>query len=128
MTVVLVALAAAGGAVARYAVQSAVGARFGARFPWGTWLVNVSGSFLLGALVGGALTLGSPGVYTTVLGTGFLGGYTTFSTWMLECVRLLESRRHSAAFVYLLGSWLTGVVAAGVGVALGVAATAASGQ
>jgi fluoride exporter len=122
VTFVLVAAAAACGAVARYAVQVWIESRVRRRIPWGTWAVNVSGSFALGLVVGAAVQHDLAPAYATVLGTGFLGAYTTFSTWMYETVVLLERRRYGAALWYLLGSWLTGVLAAGAGLALALRA------
>jgi fluoride exporter len=76
----------AAGALARFRVDSAVSARFPGSFPLGTFVVNLSGSFLLGAFVG----LSLPHRVMFILGTGFTGGYTTFSTWMVESARLGE--------------------------------------
>ena len=72
------------GAVARFRVDSAVSARLPSAFPLGTLVVNLTGSFALGILVGASATHR----IAFVLGTGFLGGYTTFSTWMVESERL----------------------------------------
>ncbi len=70
-------------------------ARTGGRLPWGTALVNLSGAFVLGVIVGAA-----PGhAFALIVGTGFLGAYTTFSTWMLESLLLGESGRSNAAVV-----------------------------
>ncbi|HWT24909.1 MAG TPA: fluoride efflux transporter CrcB [Solirubrobacteraceae bacterium] len=81
-----VAVFGALGAAARFHVDSAVSARFRGDFPLGTLVVNLTGTFALGALVGGGLTER----LAFILGTGFLGGYTTFSTWMVESERLGE--------------------------------------
>ena len=81
-----VALFGALGAVARFQVDAAVSARFPSDFPIGTFVVNLTGAFPLGLLVGAAV----PHRVLLVLGTGFLGGYTTFSTWMVESERLGE--------------------------------------
>ena len=75
------------GAVARFRVDMAVSARLPSDFPLGTLIVNLSGTVPLGLLVGAAL----PHRTLLVLGTGFLGGYTTFSTWMVESERLGEA-------------------------------------
>lgn len=74
------------GAVARFRVDGAVSARFPSDFPLGTFAVNLSGSFGLGVLVG----LSASHRVAFILGTGFAGGYTTFSTWMVEGERLGE--------------------------------------
>jgi CrcB protein len=75
------------GAVARFRVDSAVSARAAGAFPVGILLVNLTGSFGLGLLVGASV--GHTAAF--VLGTGFAGGYTTFSTWMADSLRLGES-------------------------------------
>lgn len=81
------------GSILRYLADNALPARLRQRFPWGTALVNLTGSFLLGALVGAA-SHGVPGFWVDVLGIGVLGGFTTFSTASIETVRLaLEGRK-----------------------------------
>jgi fluoride exporter len=110
-----VALAAAIGAAARYALDFYITSHRPHPFPWGTFAVNISGSLGLGLLVGWALVHElSPG-YRIVLGTGFLGAYTTFSTWMLETVRLLERGEHGLALLNAAGSWVAGTAAAALG-------------
>lgn len=116
-TVVWAGAAALGGlgAVTRYAVDNAVTARVRTHFPWGILLVNLTGSFALGVLVGAAV--GSDTMF--LAGTGFLGGYTTFSTWMVQTERLGDEGRG----VLMLANWIVpmiaGLVAAGTGWALG---------
>ena len=77
----------AAGAYARFAVAAAVTARQPGDFPWGTFVVNLTGGFALGVLTGAGVT----GDAIFVLGTGFMGGYTTFSTWMVERTYLFVS-------------------------------------
>ena len=105
---------AAAGAYTRFAVAAAVTARRPGDFPWGTFAVNLSGGFALGVLTGAGVT----GSALFVLGTGFMGGYTTFSTWMVETQRLGEDAEIRLALVYLLGSMLAGLAATGAGWAL----------
>jgi CrcB protein len=104
----------AAGAYTRFAVAAAVTARRPGDFPWGTFAVNLSGGFALGVLTGAGVT----GSALFVLGTGFMGGYTTFSTWMVEAQRLGEDAEIGLAVVYLLGSMLAGLAATGAGWAL----------
>lgn len=88
MTIVLVCLGAALGAPARFLTDQAVQARFGTRFPWGTFTVNVVGSLLLGALLGAAEHLAVPPALVAGVGTGFCGALTTYSTFGGETVAL----------------------------------------
>lgn len=117
MTVLLLTLAGGLGAVCRLLVDGAVRARWGSRRPYGTLLVNVSGSLLLGLLTGLVLDRGAPGALRAVLGTGFCGGYTTFSTASLETVRLLAERR-VAALAYAAGTLVLTLLAAAAGLLL----------
>jgi fluoride exporter len=103
------------GALARFRVGGAVATRLVSDFPAGTFVVNMTGGFVLGLLTG--LSLSSN--LTLVLGTGFLGGYTTFSTWMVEAQRLGEDDEQVLLYVYLFGSMLAGLGAAGAGWLLG---------
>lgn len=110
------AVAALGGAgaVSRHLVDAAVTLRAGRAFPWGILIVNVSGAFALGLLAGA-----EPGADALRLaGTGFLGAFTTFSTWMLQSRDLIAGGRRRHATLYLLGSLAAGLVAAAVGRAL----------
>jgi fluoride exporter len=107
----------AAGAYARFSVAAAVTARRPGDFPWGTFVVNLSGGFVLGALTG----LGVTGNALLVFGTGFLGGYTTFSTWMVETQRLGEDAAFGQSAAYLFGSMLAGLAATGAGWALAAA-------
>jgi fluoride exporter len=103
------------GAVARYLVDRLVSARAGARYPAGILAVNLSGSALLGLLAGVALR----GDALLLAGTALLGSYTTFSTWMLDCLRLREADRRVAAAANLAGSLVLGLAAIALGRALG---------
>lgn len=118
MTVVLVAVAAFAGAVCRYAVDLAVQHRTGGRRPLGTLVVNVSGSLALGLLVGVSLHHGLDAGVRAVVGTGFLGAYTTFSTFALETVRLVEEGTSLDALTHAAVSTMLGLAAAGAGLAL----------
>lgn len=110
-----VALAGGVGAVLRYLVDNALPAHWKARFPWGTFVVNVTGSFAIGVLVG--LTAPDDAM-RTIAGVGLLGGYTTFSTASLETVRLLGQRRGWATLANGFGMLIACVAAAVVGLAL----------
>ena len=112
-----VAVFGALGAVARFRVDSAVSTRVASDFPLGTLVVNLTGSFALGVLVGAAVSHR----VAFLLGTGFMGGYTTFSTWMVESVRLGEVGNVAALLGNLGFSMLAGFGVAAAGFYLGQA-------
>ena len=114
---VLLSVAGGVGAVLRFVVDGLVRDRIGARLPWGTAIINISGSLALGLLTG-FLTRGMPPEVLLVLGTGVLGGYTTFSTASIETVRLLQQRRIGASLLYGVGVLVLSVAAALLGIAL----------
>lgn len=107
------------GATSRYLLDAYVGVRFPSTLPWGTFLVNMSGSLVLGIVAGVVTFGGGPGALKAVLGTGFCGAYTTFSTFSVETVRLIEERELYGAAANVIVSLLTGVLCAGAGLALG---------
>jgi CrcB protein len=118
MLVLGIALAGAVGAPTRYLVDGVVVERTGARLPVGTFVINVTGSFALGLLTGLALYHAFPSTPRTILGTGFIGAYTTFSTFAYETVRLAEEGARRAALRMLLASLVVPALAAGLGLAL----------
>ena len=111
-----VALLGGAGAVFRFLVDRAVSSRVARPFPFGTLVVNLSGALLLGFLAGLAL----PPHLALLAGTGFVGSYTTFSTWMLETQRLTEERQMWAAVANIVVSLVLGLAAAGLGLSIGV--------
>jgi len=113
----LLSVAGGVGAALRLLVDGAVRDRLGARLPWGTALINLTGSFVLGLLTGWA-GHGLPEPVLLVVGTGLLGGYTTFSTASVETVRLLQQRRYAASLGYGLGVLVLSVALALAGIAL----------
>lgn len=115
----LVAVAGGVGAVSRFVLDGLIRSRIATLVPAGTFVINVSGSLLLGFVTGLVLIGAEPTDFRVVLGTGFLGGYTTFSTAMIETVRLLQQRRWVAAGVNGIGMLLLGLGAAVLGVFLG---------
>lgn len=118
---VFLAVAVAGGvgAAVRLLLDEAISIGGRSDVPWATVIINVSGSFLLGFLTG--LTVGQlvPESWHLVIGSGFLGGYTTFSTASFETVRLLQERRWRTGVLHGLGMLLAAASAAGVGLWLG---------
>ena len=106
----VVALGGAAGAMARYGVDSAILRAAGPGFPWGTVTVNLIGSLLLGLLIGAA----AHGLHLSqemraLVVTGFLGAFTTFSTFSLNTVTLIERGESLQALGYVLGSVMFGI-------------------
>ncbi|MFN8233068.1 MAG: fluoride efflux transporter CrcB [Actinomycetota bacterium] len=119
-TIVGVAAAGALGALARYGLGGLIAQRFPTLFPWDTLVINVSGSFVLGLLFV-VLTerWNAPPMLRTALTIGFLGAYTTFSTFSLETVRLLEDASYGLAMLNVGASLALGLGAAWLGLTLG---------
>jgi len=110
----LIAVAGGLGAVARFTVDGQVARVNRSGLPLGTLVVNVTGSFLLGLVTGWLLT-GAAGESAAILGTGFLGGYTTFSTASVEAARLVRAGRGWGALWHAGGMLVLGLAAAGLG-------------
>ena len=113
----MIAVAGAAGALARYGIGNAVGVR---TFPWATLAINVVGSFLLGLLLQAA-TGRLDDDLRVALAVGFLGAFTTFSTFGYETVAMLRDGRAAAAALYVVASVVVGVGAAAVGWRVGAA-------
>lgn len=94
--VLWVGLAGSAGAVARFVLDGMIRSRRTSEFPWATIIVNVTGSLLLEFIAGLVLFHGAPGSVQTIVGVGFCGGYTTFSTASFETVRLIQRQRYRA--------------------------------
>lgn len=109
------AIAGALGALGRHAVHGLVQSRVASRFPYGTLVVNLSGSFALGLLVGFATYQGLDPDVRTVVGTGFIGAYTTFSSFSYDTVGLFEAEGASSALANALGSVVLGMLLATAG-------------
>ena len=113
--IALIGVFGAAGALTRLGVNNVVDVR---TFPWATLLINVTGSFALGLLVAWGATRLS-GDVASALGVGFLGAYTTYSTFAVDVTLLGDDGRVPAAAVYLAATVTLGVAAAVAGVALG---------
>ena len=115
MILVLVMVGAAVGAPSRWLLDQAIQTRRESAFPLGTWTINVTGSLLLGVVLGAAtFGPGSPEV-VALAGTGFCGGFTTYSTFGFETVRLAEDGSYLEAGLNIASSLVVGLVAALVG-------------
>ncbi|QCQ17308.1 fluoride efflux transporter FluC [Microbacterium sp. RG1] len=115
LTFLVVAVAGGIGAGARYVVDLAVTALVGPRFPWGTLVINVTGSFALGLLTGAV----SDAVLLAVIGTGLLGGFTTFSSVAAVSAVMATDRRGWAAATNTIGTLVLAAAAAAAGLAIG---------
>jgi CrcB protein len=118
-TTLAIAVAGALGAASRHLLESFVNRHWGDAFPWGTFVVNVSGSFVLGLLVGFfSHRLGVPLWLQAAATVGFLGAYTTFSTLSLQIYRSTSTGHLAIAFANSLGSLAAGVLAVYAGILL----------
>ncbi len=118
MLTLAVSVAAGLGAVARYLLDHLVRHRVGRPFPYGTLLINVSGSLLLGLVLGLAAHHGLGSATVAVLGTGFVGGFTTLSTWAYESVALARFGLRRQSVVNVAASFALGLAAAAAGFGL----------
>lgn len=105
------------GANARFMLGREITQRLGAHFPYSTLVVNLTGAFLIGVLITilADRVVDEP-MWRHLAIVGFLGGYTTFSTYTIEAVALLQDGRWTAALTYLLGSNLLGLLACFAGI------------
>lgn len=107
------------GALSRYLLGKWIASKVASSFPFGTWIINISGSFFLGFLAVLHLEHTIPEWLWLILGTGFLGAYTTFSTFGYETIQLLKKRDGRAAIVYVLLSVIFGAIFAWMGSVVG---------
>jgi CrcB protein len=118
MPVLMVFLGGMVGAPLRFLTDRAVQRRHDSVFPWGTFVINVSGAFILGALAAATLHHHLPTNLSLLLGTGFCGGLTTFSTFSFETVRLMEDGSLAEAGLNAVGSLAVGLAASALGYGL----------
>lgn len=109
----LASVAGGAGAATRYLLDLLAARAAGTRFPWGVFAINVAGSFLLGVVVAALPDA------AFIVGAGFLGGFTTFSTAMIDTVALWRDGARRASLFNAIGMLLVGILAAGAGLALG---------
>ncbi|HEY5311900.1 MAG TPA: fluoride efflux transporter CrcB [Pirellulales bacterium] len=127
MSIVCVALGSACGGLLRWAVGIAAGRLFGTSLPYGTFIINITGSLFLGWFLtrldqrplGASFAWPRTDDLRLLIAVGFTGAYTTFSTFEWEAHGLLRDGETTAGTMYLVGSVLVGVLAVRLGVALG---------
>ena len=118
MNLAVVATFGALGAVARFTVDGTIRSRMPSTTPWATILINVSGSFLLGLVTGLVTDHGLSETLRLAVGTGFCGGYTTFSTAMFETVRLIQQSAWRLVAANVVATVVLTTAAAAVGLAV----------
>ena len=115
-----VAVGGAIGASLRWSLGTWIVGRTGPGFPWSTMLINVSGAFLIGVLMALSLEKGVvSGDWRLFLGTGILGGFTTFSTLSYESIALMQDGLWAAGLANMFGSGIAGLLAAWLGLVAG---------
>ena len=115
MTFVLIGFGGAAGSVVRYSLGKFISEKSKTTFPIGTFLINITGAILLGIVS----TIGVSDNIMLLLGDGFLGAYTTFSTFMYEGFNLFEGKGKLNAFIYILSSLILGIVGYALGTQIG---------
>ncbi len=125
MTLLVIGFGGAAGAISRYLASGWVQSLSGTFFPWGTFAVNVSGSFALGFLLVWLQSAVSSAQIRELVAIGFLGSFTTFSTFSYEALALLRDGEWGEAGGYVLGSVLLGLIAVALGAGLAAAWTEA---
>lgn len=115
MITVLIAIFGGLGAVLRFVTDGTIRTILGRNFPWATLIINITGSFILGLMTGLVLHNEASGNLLLIIGAGFCGGFTTFSTAIFEAVRLIEERRYNAVMLQIFGTAILSLSAAGVG-------------
>ena len=111
------------GANLRYWIGGAIQSRVGPEFPWGTFVINVTGSLLIGLVMGVLLQSTAPPWWRLLVVVGMLGGYTTFSSFSLETLNLLQVKAYAPAFGYVFGSCAASFVGTWIGLSCARAIT-----
>lgn len=116
MTPLYIALAGGLGAAGRFVADGLIRTVAGRKFPWGTLTINIVGSFILGILTGLVLYRHGGANVKLIAGTGFCGGFTTFSTASFEAARLIEEKRIGATMLQILANAVFSLTAAAIGI------------
>lgn len=115
MTYLLVAVGGAAGSLVRYSLGKFISEKSKAEFPIGTFIINITGAIMLGIIS----TMGVSNNMMLLLGDGFFGAYTTFSTFMYEGFNLFQEKEKLNAFIYILFSLILGIVGYALGTKIG---------
>lgn len=115
MEALLVATGGFFGAITRFAISNWFKKRNKTSFPIATFFINITGAFLLGYIIGNGVTTS----WQLLLGTGFMGAFTTFSTFKLESVQLFNGKNFGILFLYLSATYTIGILFAFLGMKLG---------
>lgn len=103
------------GSIVRYGIGKVISTHLNTRFPFGTFIINITGAIMLGILTSAQI---NTNIYS-FLGDGFLGAYTTFSTFMYEGFNLFKNNERLNAFVYILSSIIIGIIGFLIGIKIG---------
>lgn len=114
----IIGLGGIAGSISRFSLGTWVSARSTSNFPFGTFLINITGSILLGYLAGMHSLHELGDFWYALLGTGFCGAYTTFSTFGVETIRLIEGRHWGKAIAYVIASVLLSLLGAWLGLSI----------
>ncbi|MED0961660.1 fluoride efflux transporter CrcB [Bacillus paramycoides] len=115
ISTLLIAVGGFFGAITRFAISNWFKERNKTSFPIATFLINITGAFLLGYIIGKGITTS----WQLLLGTGFMGAFTTFSTFKLESIQLLNRKNFCTFFLYLSAAYIIGITFAFLGMKLG---------
>ncbi|WP_242213859.1 fluoride efflux transporter CrcB [Bacillus cereus group sp. BfR-BA-01383] len=115
MEALLVATGGFFGAITRFAISNWFKNSYPTAFPIATFLVNITGAFLLGYIIGKGITTS----WQLLLGTGFMGAFTTFSTFKLESIQLFKRKNYRVLLLYLSTTYIIGITFAFLGMKLG---------
>jgi len=107
------------GAITRFLLGKWISSKASSTFPFGTWIINITGSLLLGFLFVLRLGNGLSEDLWLLVGTGFIGAYTTFSTFGYETIQMIQKKEHKNVFLYVSVSVVLGIVFAWIGGLIG---------
>ncbi|WP_242143937.1 MULTISPECIES: fluoride efflux transporter CrcB [unclassified Bacillus cereus group] len=111
----LVAIGGFFGAITRFYISNWFKKRNKTSFPLATFLINITGAFLLGFIVGKGIDKS----WQLLLGTGFMGAFTTFSTFKLESIQLFTNKKCGTGFLYIGATYIIGIILACIGIKIG---------